>query len=90
MRGVTKVPWREVVALLPRDEPTVGLAVDIGTTKMAAYLVDLSTGHTLAMDGLMNPQIAYGEDVVSRIAYANEHPEGRRVLQGGLWQASMT
>jgi len=85
MRGVTKVqPWREVVALLPRDEPTVGLAVDIGTTKMAAYLVDLSTGHTLAMDGLMNPQIAYGEDVVSRIAYANEHPEGRRVLQERL------
>ncbi len=85
MRGVTKVqPWREVVALVPRDEPTVGLAVDIGTTKMAAYLVDLSTGHTLAMDGLMNPQIAYGEDVVSRIAYANEHPEGRRVLQERL------
>lgn len=85
MRGYAKVqPWREVVALLKQGEPVVGLAVDIGTTKMAAYLVDLNSGHTLAMDGLMNPQIAYGEDVVSRIAYANEHPEGRRVLQERL------
>jgi uncharacterized 2Fe-2S/4Fe-4S cluster protein (DUF4445 family) len=85
MRGYAKVqPWREVVALLPRDTPVVGLAVDIGTTKMAAYLVDLHSGHTLAMDGLMNPQIAYGEDVVSRIAYANERPEGRRILQERL------
>ncbi len=85
MRGYPKVqPWREVVALLPRNQAVVGLAVDIGTTKMAAYLVDLDSGHTLAMDGLMNPQIAYGEDVVSRIAYANTHPEGRRVLQERL------
>ncbi len=74
-------PWREVVGVLRRDRPMVGLAVDIGTTKMAAYLVDLRSGYTLAKDGLMNPQIAYGEDVVSRIAYANENPEGREILQ---------
>ncbi len=85
LSGYPKVrPWLEVVATLPRRRPVVGLAVDIGTTKMAAYLVDLDTGHTLAMDGVMNPQIAYGEDVVSRIAYANTHPDGRQVLQQRL------
>ncbi len=77
-------PRREAVGLLPRGQAVIGLAVDIGTTKIAAYLVDLFTGRTLAMDGLMNPQIAYGEDVVSRIAYANEHPDGRRILQERL------
>jgi uncharacterized 2Fe-2S/4Fe-4S cluster protein (DUF4445 family) len=77
-------PRREVVGILSKEDPILGLAVDIGTTKMAAYLVDLTTGHTLAKDGLMNPQIAYGEDVVSRIAYANEHVEGRELLQSRL------
>ncbi|MGC9523125.1 MAG: ASKHA domain-containing protein [Anaerolineae bacterium] len=83
--GQPKVqPWREVVGVLHRDRPMVGLAVDVGTTKMAAYLVDLHSGRTLAKDGSMNPQIAYGEDVVSRIAYANETPGGRAVLQKRL------
>ena len=75
---------REVVGVIRRDQPVVGLAVDIGTTKMAAYIVDLTTGRTLAKAGLMNPQIAYGEDVVSRIKYANEHIDGREVLQTRL------
>ncbi|MGC9348796.1 MAG: ASKHA domain-containing protein [Anaerolineae bacterium] len=77
-------PWLEVVGVLHPHQQPIGLAVDIGTTKMAAYLVDLETGHTLAKDGLMNPQIAYGEDVVSRIAYANERPDGRDALQSRL------
>lgn len=71
----------EAIALLPPATPLLGLAVDVGTTKLAAYLVDLATGETLAKSGAMNPQIAYGEDVVSRIAYCNEHPQGRHTLQ---------
>ncbi len=78
----------EVVSVLAQGQSPVGLAVDIGTTKMAGYLIDLETGKTLAKDGLMNPQIAYGEDVVSRIAYANQHagrnPDGRTTLQRAL------
>ena len=70
--------------MLHPEQALLGLAVDIGTTKMAAYLLDLATGHTLAKGGLMNPQIAYGEDVVSRIAYANRHPDGRHLLQTRL------
>lgn len=62
----------------------LGLAVDVGTTKLAAYLVDLSTGETIAKAGVMNPQIGYGEDVVSRIAYANEHANGGQILQAKL------
>lgn len=60
-----------------------GLAVDVGTTKLAAYLVDLESGATTARAGAMNPQIAYGEDVVSRIAYS-ARPGGAQRLQGAI------
>lgn len=70
-----------VVAVTPIGAPLLGLAVDIGTTKIAVYLMELATGRTLAKAGAVNPQIPYGEDVLSRIAYANEHADGRAVLQ---------
>jgi uncharacterized 2Fe-2S/4Fe-4S cluster protein (DUF4445 family) len=63
---------------------TLGLAVDIGTTKLAAYLVNLETGRTLARAGAMNPQIAYGEDVISRIAFTIREMDGGRKLQSLL------
>ena len=62
----------------------IGLAVDIGTTKIAVFLVELDGGRTLARRGVMNPQIAYGEDVISRIAYADRHFDGGRVLRRKL------
>jgi len=77
----------EVVSILPIDTAMVGLAVDVGTTKLAAYLVDLTTGDTLVKSGAMNPQIAFGEDVVSRIAYCQNHTDGRRTLQRRLIEA---
>jgi len=58
----------ELVALGPRSSRQLGLAVDLGTTKVAGYLLDLQSGRTLASKGIMNPQIAYGEDVIARIA----------------------
>ncbi len=76
-----------------RPDPAVavpgahGLAVDVGTTKLAAYLVSLETGQTVARSGAMNPQIAYGEDVISRIAYAGSAPGGARQLQSVLIEA---
>lgn len=73
-----------VIAVLPRETRLIGLAADIGTTKLATYLVDLEQGHTIAKLGAMNPQIAYGEDVVSRIAYCNRHADGRMTLQRKL------
>jgi len=62
----------EVIGAAPIGTHPLGLAVDIGTTKVAAYLVDLETGETLGASGEMNPQIAFGEDVMARIAYAME------------------
>jgi len=62
----------EMVAFLRQGVPAIGLAVDLGTTKVAGYLVNLETGATLAAEGTMNPQIAYGEDVMARIAHALE------------------
>jgi len=74
----------ELVSILSAGLPLYGLAVDIGTTKLAAYLVDLSTGETIAKTGAMNPQITYGEDVISRITYANENPNGAEILRSRL------
>ncbi len=73
-----------VVSVLPDREELYGFAVDIGTTKLAAYLVSLENGRIAGKQGAMNPQIAYGEDVVARIAYANQGVEHRRTLQTRL------
>jgi uncharacterized 2Fe-2S/4Fe-4S cluster protein (DUF4445 family) len=67
--------------------PLLGMAVDIGTTKIAGYLVDMASGETLAMKGIMNPQIAYGEDVMARITHCLRHEEGREVLQRAVVDA---
>jgi uncharacterized 2Fe-2S/4Fe-4S cluster protein (DUF4445 family) len=74
----------QLVSVLPVDTPLLGLAMDLGSTKVAIYLVDLCSGATIARTGVMNPQIAYGEDVVSRIAFANRAEENRRLLQSRL------
>jgi uncharacterized 2Fe-2S/4Fe-4S cluster protein (DUF4445 family) len=71
-----------VAAVLPPRNPPLGLAVDLGSTKVAGYLVDLRTGKTLAAHGMMNPQIAYGEDVMARLTYVVQQKEGARQLQG--------
>lgn len=71
----------QLVAFLPSDQHMLGLAVDLGTTKIAAFLVDLQNGQTLASAGVVNPQIAYGEDVISRIQYSDEHADGAVVMQ---------
>ena len=76
-----------VIGFLREDQACYGLAVDIGTTKMAAFLVELSTGKTTAKMAGMNPQIRFGEDVVSRIAYANQGRTQQHNLQVYLAEA---
>lgn len=78
---------QEVVTIAAPGAKWVGLAVDIGTTKIAAYLVDLETGKTLAARGMMNPQISYGEDLVTRIAAAGRAPAEAAKLQSLLVEA---
>ncbi len=77
----------ELVATLSGDATLLGVAFDVGTTKVAGYLVDLDTGTILARSGVTNPQIAFGEDVVSRIAYANGHTDHPGILQAKLVEA---
>ena len=71
----------EVVDVRPPAQRPMGLAVDLGTTKLAAYLVDMEAGQTIAVAGCPNPQIAYGADVMSRINYAMTAPNGALALQ---------
>jgi len=72
---------QQLIAFLPPGQIMLGLAVDLGTTKIAAYLVDLQTGETLTSAGALNPQVAYGEDVISRIQYVDEHADGTKTMQ---------
>jgi len=58
-----------------------GIAVDLGTTTIVAYLLDLATGVQLAQVQSLNPQTVYGEDVMSRITYASREKDGARTLQ---------
>lgn len=70
-----------IIGFLPSGKVVFGVAIDIGTTKMAAFIVDLQSGEVLGKKGAMNPQIAFGEDVVARIAYANQGEPERLTLQ---------
>ena len=70
-----------IVCVLLSGKKYYGLAADIGTTKVAVYLIDLETGATVEKAGIMNPQISYGEDVMSRISFSREKPDGRKILQ---------
>src|SRR5450759_3041388 len=74
----------QVVSVLPSSLPLYGFAVDVGTTKLAAYLVNLEDGTIACRRGAMNPQISYGEAVVASIAYANQGESHRRTLQTRL------
>jgi uncharacterized 2Fe-2S/4Fe-4S cluster protein (DUF4445 family) len=62
------------------DEPLLGVAIDIGTTTVTVWLVDLITGEVLAQVAEYNGQIARGEDVISRIIYSQK-PGGLEELQ---------
>ncbi|MBN2500857.1 MAG: DUF4445 domain-containing protein [Anaerolineales bacterium] len=76
------VRGQELVGVGAYESKPLGFAVDLGTTKVAAYLVDLESGEILASKGAPNPQIGYGEDVISRLNYAYRDPNGSNVLAG--------
>ncbi|MDP6397661.1 MAG: ASKHA domain-containing protein [Arenicellales bacterium] len=65
----------EIVAIWPGyHDKALGMAFDIGSTTIAAHLVDLASGEALASAGRMNPQIRFGEDLMSRVSYVMMHP----------------
>ncbi len=70
----------ELIGLAQPNTPALGLAVDLGTTKIAAYLVDLQSGRDLAATGAPNPQIGYGEDVISRLNFVYRNADGGVIM----------
>ncbi len=82
VRGTT------VVAAWPGYVDRVcGIAVDIGSTTIAGHLCDLLTGEILSSSGRMNPQIRYGEDLMSRVSYVMMNPGGDRNLTAAVREA---
>ncbi len=83
---VTVTTWEdEIIRVEPgMVEKSYGLAVDIGTTTVVGYLTDLRTGKVVAVDSMMNPQVAFGEDVMSRITYAMSHEDGLAKMNSAI------
>jgi uncharacterized 2Fe-2S/4Fe-4S cluster protein (DUF4445 family) len=67
-------------------ETSYGLAVDVGTTTCVGYLTDLNTGKVVNTESMMNPQVPYGEDVMSRITYAMSNHGGLETMQKAIIQ----
>ena len=89
-RGITVAVYQEhlVTGIWPGlfDQPR-GIAIDVGSTTVAAHLCDLNSGEVLASAGVMNPQIRYGEDLMSRVSYVMMHPEGAELLTNAIRDA---
>ena len=79
---------QRVVALWPGlQERLYGVALDIGSTTLSAHLCDLATGDVLAGAGRMNPQIRFGEDLMSRVSWVMMHPGGESELTAAVREA---
>jgi uncharacterized 2Fe-2S/4Fe-4S cluster protein (DUF4445 family) len=83
---VTLFRKAEMIRVEPGDtsEMLYGIAVDIGTTKVVAYLIDLLTGSVSATESMPNPQIPFGEDLMSRISYISRNERGQEKLQNAI------
>ena len=79
---------KDIVAVTPGFAlDAYGVAIDVGSTTIAAYLCDLKTGTALASVGAMNPQIRFGEDLMSRVSYAMMNPGGAEALTRAVREA---
>jgi uncharacterized 2Fe-2S/4Fe-4S cluster protein (DUF4445 family) len=100
-----KGEWKITCAVhhrLPGDAPRIiaiwpgfhdqayGLAVDVGSTTIAAHLSSLATGEVVASSGLMNPQIRFGEDLMSRVSYVMMNPGGEAEMTAAVREALNT
>lgn len=75
----------EIIGLWPGFKAAVyGLAIDVGSTTIAAHLCDLATGKVMASSGAMNPQIRFGEDLMSRVSYVMMNPGGHEDMNSAV------
>ncbi len=93
--------WETTVTLYRKEEligidsgdttgEILGVAMDLGTTKVVAYLIDLVTGDTIGTESTPNPQMPFGEDVMSRITYTMTNDDGLEKLQKAVVDAANT
>ena len=80
---------QKIIAVWPGYKEVVyGVAVDVGSTTIAAHLCNLTTGEVVGSGGIMNPQIRFGEDLMSRVSYVMMHPDKAedltRVVREGI------
>jgi uncharacterized 2Fe-2S/4Fe-4S cluster protein (DUF4445 family) len=81
---VTVSLWmdKEIVLIEPGHvEKSYGIAIDIGTTTVVGYLCEMTSGQVIATESMMNPQVIYGEDVMSRITYNMTHKDGAEIMR---------
>ncbi len=79
---------KQIIGVWPGlHELVYGLAVDIGSTTIAAHLCDLSSGDVVASAGVMNPQIRFGEDLMSRVSYSMMNPGGAVQMTAAVREA---
>ncbi|MCV6586526.1 MAG: ASKHA domain-containing protein [Marinibacterium sp.] len=69
------------------DDRIYGLAIDLGSTTIAAHLCDLRNGTVVTSSGVMNPQIRFGEDLMSRVSYSMMNPGGDKEMTGAVRNA---
>jgi uncharacterized 2Fe-2S/4Fe-4S cluster protein (DUF4445 family) len=81
------VGWRAVAVWPGFVDSGFGIAIDIGSTTVAGHLCDLRTGEVLSSSGLMNPQIRFGEDLMSRVSYVMMNPGGGAALTTAIRSA---
>lgn len=77
----TLATWRrDILALVPDGGPILGMAFDIGSTKIAGFLMDLESGEAVETVSAPNPQMVHGEDIMSRLAFARGSPAQEALL----------
>ncbi len=76
---------KQIIAVWPGFHDKVfGMAVDVGSTTVAAHLCNLESGELVAAAGIMNPQIRFGEDLMSRVSYAMMNPGGAQQMTDAI------
>ena len=79
---------KQIIAVWPGfHEKAFGMAVDVGSTTVAAHLCNLESGELVAAAGVMNPQIRFGEDLMSRVSYAMMNPGGAQQMTEAIRDA---
>ena len=79
--------WHIVDIWAKNKHTLYGFAVDLGSTTVSCHLINLHTGKVISSMGVMNPQIRFGEDLMSRVSYAMMHEGGEKEMTAVIWDA---